>query len=284
MDTVGQPSVTCIIKLGGAALTIKDTFETLNSAILEVAAAQIEQLLASNQTIIIVHGAGSFGHFQAAQAGLAQGGGTPLDFSETRLSVTKLNHLVVTALTKRGIPAVGVSPVGAWRCRNRAVVADGCSHVAALLSQGFVPVLHGDAVFDESLKYTILGGDPIMARLCQIFRPHRAVFMTNVEGVFDRPPNIEGARRLRAVLVDRNSLDVWEGVTVDGEKVREIETSELAHDTTGGVKAKVAEAAGVVAAGTPVRVVQAGTPAALQACELQELPEDWIGTEIITTV
>lgn len=282
METDGQPPVNCIIKLGGAALTFKDTFETLNPDILEATVAHIEHLVSQNQKIIIVHGAGSFGHFQAAQAGLAHGNGTPLDFSKTRLSVTKLNHLVVTALINRGIPAIGVSPVASWTCRNRAVVTDGCHHIAMLLTHGFLPVLHGDAVFDETLKYTILGGDPIMARLCQVFRPQRAVFMTNVPGVFDRPPNIQGARRLRAVLVDRNDLEVWEGVTADGEKVREIETSELEHDTTGGVKAKVKEAGGVVAAGTPVRVVQAGTPAALQACKIQELPEDWIGTEIKT--
>ena len=119
-----------------------------------------------------------------------------------------------------------------------------------------------------------------MARLSHVFHPKKAVFMTNVDGVFDRPPSEEGAQRLRVVLVDKNNVENWEGVTVDGKKVDEIETSELAHDTTGGVKAKITEAAGVVIAGTPVRIVQAGTAAALQACDLQELPDDWIGTEV----
>lgn len=103
----------------------------------------------------------SFGHQTAAAAGVAAGGihtsaAVCRGFAATRASVTKLNQLVVQALLAAGLPAVGLSPCGAWTTRRRAVVADGCGAVAALLHAGLVPVLHGDAVLDEELGCTIV--------------------------------------------------------------------------------------------------------------------------------
>ena len=57
---------TVIVKLGGSAITVKDTFETLRDDSLNSTANQIRQLLQENYHInlVVVHGAGSFGHFQ----------------------------------------------------------------------------------------------------------------------------------------------------------------------------------------------------------------------------
>lgn len=186
---MSKSDVHCVIKLGGAAITIKDELETVNPT-LEKTIQQIVTLINENKfKVILVHGAGSFGHFHAAEVGLHRGstsGTAPasllLGFSKTRLSVLQLNLLVVQALVKQGLPAVGMSPACSWVCRDRAVVADGCAQVQSLLDQGLIPVLHGDAVLDETLGVTVLGGDAIMATLCQYFKPHKAVFMVS------RPP------------------------------------------------------------------------------------------------
>lgn len=71
---------------------------------------------------VVVHGAGSFGHFEASQYGITKPE-TPQQtllegFAKTRRSVTRLNHLVVSALVDAGIPAVGVSPFGMCYCQN----------------------------------------------------------------------------------------------------------------------------------------------------------------------
>lgn len=100
--------------------------------------------------------AGSFGHQQAAEGGVAAGGihGSAVvrqGFTATRASVQKLNGLVVAALLEAGVPAVGVSPCPQWTTRHRTVVNNGCDGVAALLAAGLVPVLHGDSVMDEAL-------------------------------------------------------------------------------------------------------------------------------------
>lgn len=186
--TAPDPPVRCIVKLGGAALTHKHQLETLNEPVLAAAAQQLAALHAAlGPRFIVVHGAGSFGHQQAAAAGVAGGGIHGSDavrrgFAATRASVTRLNQLVAAALLAVGVPAVAVSPCPTWSCRRRQVAADGCASVAALLAAGLVPVLHGDAVLDAELGCTILSGDLIVTRLCERFRPPVVAFLVGGGG------------------------------------------------------------------------------------------------------
>lgn len=179
--------VAVVIKLGGAAITHKQQLETLNGEVLAVAARQLAELQAAiGPRFVVVHGAGSFGHHNAAAAGVAHGresgsiaGCADLlrGFAATRASVTKLSQAVVAALLAHGVPAVAVSPCPTWTTRRRQVAADGCDGVAALLAAGLVPVLHGDAVLDLELGCTILSGDTLITRLCERFRPPYVAFL-----------------------------------------------------------------------------------------------------------
>ncbi len=61
------PSLKRIIKLGGAAITHKASFETLNEEVLRSVARSVAQAFKKESReggIIVVHGAGSFGHHQ----------------------------------------------------------------------------------------------------------------------------------------------------------------------------------------------------------------------------
>ncbi|CAD7698073.1 unnamed protein product [Ostreobium quekettii] len=123
---VNGPAVAQIVKIGGAALTDKGTPECLREGALRDTARMLRRVMDGNgpaRRLVVVHGAGSFGHIQASRSGVA-GGGLDSDavrrgFVETRLSVTKLNHHVVAALAKEGLPAVGVPICGYWTTSNR---------------------------------------------------------------------------------------------------------------------------------------------------------------------
>lgn len=55
----------CIIKLGGSAITHKSQLETLKPDVLQHICNSIQQLhKTAVDGIVLVHGAGSFGHFQ----------------------------------------------------------------------------------------------------------------------------------------------------------------------------------------------------------------------------
>lgn len=97
-------------------------------------------------------------------------------------------------------------------------------------------------------------------------------------GIFDRPPVEPEARPIRNVVV--GELGAWEAYDASNIKVNTIRMTMLDHDTTGGVEAKVREAVDIAVKGIVTRIVEAGTSYAIQACECDDLPDGWLGTEI----
>ncbi|GIL64525.1 hypothetical protein Vafri_18420 [Volvox africanus] len=213
-------------------------------------------------------------HHLASDYGVARG---PLvdprvrhGFALTRASVTRLNGYVVEGLVSAGIPAVGLSPLGHYTTSAREVSVTGASAVADCLRAGLVPVLHGDAVLDEQLGCTILSGDTLVRDLAEQLRPQYVVFLTNVAGVYDRPPEEEGARLLRRIVVRRKDGS-WRVTAADGGSEVDIRMTADTHDVTGGIALKVEEAARVARLGVPVLIAQAGSEDGAAACRLGPL-------------
>uniref|UniRef100_A0A2P2K327 Aspartate/glutamate/uridylate kinase domain-containing protein n=1 Tax=Rhizophora mucronata TaxID=61149 RepID=A0A2P2K327_RHIMU len=73
--------------------------------------------------------------------------------------------------------------------------------MAKAIDSGFVPVLHGDAVLDEAQGCTILSGDVIIRHLAAYLKPRYVVFLTDVFGVYDRPPSEPDAILLREIEI-----------------------------------------------------------------------------------
>ncbi|CAL8994626.1 unnamed protein product [Prunus brigantina] len=314
--------VRCIVKLGGAAITCKNELETINEENLKTVSSQLRQSMTTGSNsgevlgmdwskqpgeseisstlsdfedrpvvdsspFIVVHGAGSFGHFQASKSGVHKGGlYQPLvkaGFVATRISVTKLNLEIVRALAREGIPSIGMSPFSCgWSTRERNIASADLSAVAKAIESGLVPVLHGDAVLDDLLDCTILSGDVIISHLAAHLKPEYVVFLTDVSGVYDRPPSDPNAVLLREIAVAKDGSWSIEKPTFQN-KNKQVETSVAAHDTTGGMLTKISEAAAIAKLGIDVYIVKAATSHALKAFsgELKgNLPEDWLGTAI----
>ncbi|XP_038605717.1 isopentenyl phosphate kinase-like [Tachyglossus aculeatus] len=231
------------------------------------AAALLRQLCqARGARCIVVHGAGSFGHFQAKAHGVDAGfvgdtAGTESlrkGLCLTRLSVTKLNHLVTEELVKGGVPAVGMSPFGSWMTAGRTVSRANITALRDCLRAGYIPVLHGDCVLDSEQHCTILSGDTVIEVLCQEFTPQRVVFLTDVDGIYDRPPDIPGAKLL-------DSIDIQP----DGSLACAIQSNSLPHDTTGGIARKLGAAAAIITqsrGATTVFICRLEGPGAEGAC------------------
>ncbi|XP_013909402.1 PREDICTED: acetylglutamate kinase-like [Thamnophis sirtalis] len=266
--------VDCILKLGGSALTQKNQLETLKTESLRRAAVLVSKLWeAGERRCIIVHGAGSFGHFQAREYGIALGTSGKSAASDnlrqglclTRLSVTKLNHLVTEQLISVGVPAVGISPFATWQTTNKNVVEAGIDAVKKVVDAGYVPVLHGDCTLDLEQHCCILSGDTVIEVLAKTFSPRRVVFLTDVNGIYSCPPDTPGAR-----LVD--------SIVIGPERTMEptVLTSALSHDTTGGVSLKLQTAINIVSSShgsIPVLICKLDSEAAVKACLTGELKE-----------
>lgn len=63
-------------------------------------------------------------------------------------------------------------------------------------------MVHGDAVFDAEKITRILSGDKLSEVLCQALKPEFCVFVTDVDGVFDKPPSLnKDAQVLKEIQV-----------------------------------------------------------------------------------
>ena len=188
--------IDCVIKLGGAAITVKDQLETLQLDTITRVAGLISTLQSCGKRLVVVHGAGSFGHQHAAEAGL--GGkckrealvnprpkkteNVSAGVAATRLALMKLHQIVLSELVSRNVSAVGISPFASGMSySNTTEDASIFSYIKKLVQLGLVPVLHGDIVLDEdtSTGFSILGGDVIMTQLCRQLKPKVAVFMVS---------------------------------------------------------------------------------------------------------
>ncbi|GKU99624.1 hypothetical protein SLEP1_g12441 [Rubroshorea leprosula] len=348
-NAIAAESIRCIVKLGGAAITCKNELEMINEDNLQTVSSQLRQAMimgsCSNKVVgmdwskrpgvsdisctvgdfgdqaqlnvdfsefIVVHGAGSFGHFQASKSGVHKGGlNQPLvkaGFVATRISVTNLNLEIVRALAREGIPSIGMSPFSSgWSTSNRNVASADLAGVAKALHSGFIPVLHGDAVLDNKLGCTILSGDVIIRHLAEHLKPEYVVFLTDVYGVYDCPPTEPNAVLLREIAVDEDGS--WSVVNPEVENrnkqeyhsnlksivtlskglfflrhhQHQVEITVAAHDTTGGMETKITEAAMIAKLGIDVYIVKAATSHSLRALsgELRHsIPADWLGTVI----
>lgn len=266
-----------IVKIGGSACTMKAEFETLNSEALAASAKQLGELYASGVSLAVVHGAGSFGHHQAREFGVSKGESADQNASaqalsarlregaaKTRLSVTTLNHHVMTALVGAGVPGMTLSPCPFVSTADKklpgsrlpAQVAHGA---AELLKRGLVPVVHGDVVTDQTQGVAILSGDVWMLEFSRELGARSAVFFTDVDGVFTAPPTEPGAELVPEILVDEDTGEL---------ELSGVSMNTAAHDVTGGLKAKLESAAEIllrVQSVEAVYIVRAGSEAAADA-------------------
>ena len=256
------PTTVVLVKVGGSSITEKGQLETLNPQALNWLASTLSQTIhasfllnptgtsdsnattcshhsntttrhnshtkkdpARNIAYVLIHGAGSFGHFQAKQFGL-RGVSLPEEspnrlgehittedprkeqerrfrmhgVAQTRRSVQQLNHHVVSALLGVGVNAISLSPAFGPLGGTPTTVATTIQEpwvlqdlIRSTLSAGLMPVLHGDAfLFQDEMGVVdagILSGDTLVQMMASEGLHQRVVFLTDVAGVFTADPN-----------------------------------------------------------------------------------------------
>ncbi|AKB13876.1 MAG: isopentenyl phosphate kinase [Methanosarcina thermophila] len=171
-----------ILKLGGSVITDKAADQGIvrEADLLRIA----KEVSEYRGKMIIVHGAGSFGHTYAKKYGLDMGF-DPEGVIITHESVKKLASRVVDALNEYGVRAIAVHPMGCTVCRNGRIESMYLDNIKLMLEKGFVPVLHGDMVMDLELGACVLSGDQIVAYLAKELRITRLGLGSAEDGVLD---------------------------------------------------------------------------------------------------
>jgi isopentenyl phosphate kinase len=108
---------------------------------------------------------------------------------------------------------------------NGRLLMDNTDIIRGYIELGIVPVMFGDVVLDRKKGFGICSGDEIMRRLADIFDPEKVIFVSEVDGLYERDPKTaKDAKLIREV--NESILDAIP---------REMSVA----DVTGGVHAKM---------------------------------------------
>ena len=173
-----------VLKIGGSVLTEKGAEKSARASEIEriseeIAAAMREWRESSmRRMLILVHGAGSFGHPQAMKFLKS---GEARDAILTHLAVCELNAMFVASLLRKGVSAIPLHPFCIFSASEDFKALN--EQVARILNANtakgerasdiLVPVLHGDVIFNGD-SFQILSGDRIVVHLAAYFNAKRS--------------------------------------------------------------------------------------------------------------
>ncbi len=214
-----------LVKLGGSVLTDKARLRTPRRTSI---ARLTRELTKAVDDLIVVHGAGSFGHILARRYRLDG----PASRRKARgaafvqRDVRTLDALVVDGLLDAGLAPVALPPSAVLSLEGGRVAAFDARCFVDYGSLGFTPVTFGDVVRDRSRGVAVCSGDVLMLELAKALRPKRAVFVADVDGLFTSDP--KGHRTAELLR------------TVRSEDLPSIEMGRASgSDVTGGIEGKI---------------------------------------------
>ena len=240
-----------ILKIGGSILTNKDSIDSeIDSKSLKRIASEIKASLDNSaKELIIVHGAGSFGHPPAKKYKIGEAFDESeypqkrIGFCETQNAVKKLNMLICEAFIEKGLPVVAIPASSFMTACNKRIVEGNLDNFKKYLSKGFIPVIYGDVVLDDELEICVISGDQLIQYLAKNLNPDMVVLGTDVDGVYNKNPKTHDDAIFFERFSSLQDLDTLEGTTnvdVTGGMVGKIK--ELLYLADLGIESKIINA------------------------------------------
>lgn len=225
-----------VVKLGGSVITEKDSVEALDEAALDRA---IGILAGVDEQLVVVHGAGSFGHHYADQHGVSRTAGSrdAVAAYDIHAAMRRLNAAVVSRLHGEEVPALPVHPLSVGARSPAGKLTFPVNAVRTLLGEGFVPVLHGDVISQDGAGVTILSGDEVLVELSRQLSVSRIGVCTGVPGVLDEEgrviSRIGAFSEVADVLGASDATDVTGGMAAKVNALLEAEPAAWIFDLDG---------------------------------------------------
>ncbi len=191
-----------VVKLGGSVVTDKKrgqpTLRTLRSKEIAREIARVRSKK-RNLQLILLYGAGSFGHPLAHRYRLLNQSlsrrtlmGVGYTISAMRELGTRLSALFLDA----GIPVVPLQTSSFTYVRRGRLRFTDLSILETILKKGGVPLLGGDVVFSDRKRTAIASADRLAVALAKKFKNARLFFATDTDGVYATFPPRKGGRPL----------------------------------------------------------------------------------------
>ncbi|HUZ79865.1 MAG TPA: isopentenyl phosphate kinase [Thermoplasmata archaeon] len=233
-----------VVKLGGSVITRKREIEKLRAKVLARLAGELASI--TDRRLIVLHGAGGFGHRTAARFGLNRPpapGVAPRERARgaaiVSAEVRRLHLAVLRALVEAGASPWSIPIAHHVLQHEGRVERVDLAPFAATLARGHMPVSFGDVVPDSAWGFSILSADTIALEIARAIHPERVVFVSDVEGILGP---IDGGRR--AVLP-----------AITAESIATLAPPSGAPDVTGGIRAKSNVALQIAEAGSDAGII-----------------------------
>ncbi|MEM4146680.1 MAG: isopentenyl phosphate kinase [Metallosphaera sp.] len=189
---LGKPSR--VIKLGGSVITCKSVPYCLD---VQVIRQCIGELSSFAEGLVLVHGGGSFGHYEASRSNNVR-------ITLTAASMQELNAYILREMALKGIKAFPLP--GRFYSKET---------IETILDYGHVPVLYGDIKQNGE----IVSGDDLTVLVAKEYSL-TALFATDVDGVLlgNRVVN-EISSPIKLDTLASKSLDITGGMQRKIEKI-----------------------------------------------------------------
>jgi isopentenyl phosphate kinase len=250
-----------VLKFGGSALTKKSGFLEADFENIESLAKMLGDAWKKGiRDIILIHGAGSFGHPLVVKYNLVG----KIETQEQKDGVRKthsacvlLCKILTEALKKEGVPAVPLHPYDLGKLKNGRILEFRREEADSVLREGSLPVLHGDMMEDTELGYSVCSGDQLVSFFGK--DAERIILGTNVDGVMENAEakNASGKNGNTGggKLIPRITRETFEEISSHFKKPAYA-------DVTGGMEGKIRE---ILEIGRPAYVVNALFPERIEA-------------------
>ncbi|MBN1280333.1 MAG: isopentenyl phosphate kinase family protein [Candidatus Thermoplasmatota archaeon] len=225
-----------LIKFGGSVITDKTQPCVFKADVVDRLASEVQR---AHKDVILIHGAGSFGHILAKQYRLHDGYKQKRQLKGaalTQAQVQQLNTLVLHALHAHHLPAVSLPAHVILSLRNHKPLRVDYSLFTRYLDMKFLPVSFGDVVLDTTLGFSICSGDLLMQLLAVKFKPEKVIFVLDEDGLYSANPK-----------TDRSATFIQD--TTVGELKQFTTRSNTHADVTKGMEGKLRTIAPIAKAG-----------------------------------
>ena len=212
-----------LLKLGGSLITDKQKKQHFRQDVMQRVALEIQSATAvqPSQALLIGHGSGSFGHFEAKQHNTIVGVHTSeewVGFSRVATIAAQLNALIAASLLEAGIPVMRFQPSASVLATDGLVTDMATQNIERALQQQLVPLVYGDVAFDRVRGGTITSTESIFQYLASVLPVTRIILCGEVDGVYDQNGKViesitpDTFADLQQVLRGADGVDVTGGM------------------------------------------------------------------------
>ncbi len=210
-----------LIKLGGSIITNKEKPLSPRKKTIENIAKNLKKI---NESMIIVHGGGSYGHYWSVKYDMHT---KPRKYNVKGVSVVKnsmieLNKIILDSFLKNRLNPYCLPPTD-FMTGNKPI-SKKVKEIERIARSGLIPVTFGDALWYGQNKTYILSGDKIMTYLSKILRPRLSIFVLNEDGLYSDLKTKKLIYELKGErpTIPENTMDVTGGMTRKVEEASKI--------------------------------------------------------------